>query len=61
MTKSELAKLFELGDKLYAEEVKRSGMATIPYAYARHEGKFIAVSVFEKDSMNMSKALQGMQ
>ena len=61
MTKKEMRTLFDLSEKLYWQQQKKSSMTTpIPYAWAANEEeeKFIAVSIFGKDSKIMKKHLQ---
>ena len=59
MTKKEMATLFELAEKLYEEERRKTGMITIPYAFARDDsmGRLVAVSMFGKHSARIEKLL----
>ena len=50
MTKKKLQILFDLAEELYIEELKKSGISTIPYAWARNGEKFLTFSWFGKHS-----------
>jgi len=59
MTQKELRTLFDLAEKLYQQEQKKSGMLTpMPYAYAEGEGKFLAISIHGPHSSSMKKKLK---
>lgn len=59
MTQKELRRLFELCDKLYEEEYKKSGMITpIPYATAQYGGNLIVYSAWSIHSEKMKKVLK---
>ena len=60
MTKKEMRTLFDLSEKLYWQEQKKSGMSTIPYAWIAddEEGKFIAVSIFGVHSETVRNKLK---
>jgi len=60
MTKKKLEKFFELAEELYFEELKKSGMSLLPYAWAKNEETetFIAVSCFGKCSDEMEQKLK---
>ena len=58
MTKKEMETLFVLCEKLYAEECKKSGIITIPYAFAKNgHGEFVVFSMFGKMSEQIEKLL----
>ena len=59
MTKKELQLLFDLAEKLYFQEVKKSGIATLPYAWAKKGTEmFLAISVFGVHSKMVEKKLK---
>ena len=59
MTKAEMQTLFDLAEKLYWQEQKKSGMSTIPYAYAtKGSERFIAVSMFGVHSETVKNKLR---
>lgn len=60
MTKKKLEQLFDLAEELYLEELKKSGMAVLPYAWAKNDetGAFLAFSWFGKCSDKMEEKLK---
>lgn len=60
MTKKKLEILFALAEEFFLEELKKSGMSTLPYAWARDDetGAFLAFSWFGEDSKVMEAKLK---
>lgn len=59
MSKTKLQELFDLAEELYLEELKKSGMLTPPYAYAKNDsGAFLAFSWFGEHSQIMEAKLK---
>ena len=50
MTKKKLQLLFDLAEELYWEELKKAGVSTMPYVWAKHGEKYLAISIFGKHS-----------
>jgi hypothetical protein len=53
-----MKKLFELAEELYWEELKKSGMSVIPYAWAKKDSNFLAISCFGKCSDQVEDKLK---
>ena len=58
MTDKELKTLFDLAEKLYWEELNKSEMTSIPYAFIEIDGKFLAISLFSRYSKIVKKELK---
>ena len=59
MTKTELQLLFDLAEKLYWQEQKKSGVATLPYAWSKNgEEMFLTISIFGVHSKAVENKLK---
>lgn len=59
MSKTKLQQLFDLAEELYLEEMKKSGMSTLPYAWAKNDsGGFLAFSWFSEHSKTVEAKLK---
>lgn len=57
MTKKKLETLFSLARELYIEEQKKSGLAVIPYAYAKNQGEMLVFSAHGVCSNDIMKRI----
>lgn len=58
MTIKELEALHELAAKLYAEELKKTGISHIPFAWTKHiNGQIVVVAAFKRDADKLFKIL----
>lgn len=58
MSKTEMRLLFDLAEKLYEQERKKSGTSTLPYAWAKCGESFLAISLFGVHSKTVESKLR---
>jgi hypothetical protein len=59
MTQDKLEKLFELCNELYADELQKSGMTTMPFCWSQslRSGSLIVFSAFGSPSRDVAEKL----
>lgn len=58
MSNTEMRLLFDLAEKLYEQELKKAGVATLPYAWAKQDESFLAISLFGVHSKTVENKLR---